>query len=290
MVWLTVFAVALLTSMSYILSTVMIGCFGFTYGIAKKSLRTAGMVWSACLVKSHILEFQHCYIDFRICMEEGKLSKKDIKIVIAAHKPYRMPEDTMYVPLHVGAEGKKNPDGTPLDLGYQKDNEGDNISAKNPYYCELTGIYYAWKNIPAEYLGLVHYRRYFKGKNKSKDPFACIVTEPEMEKIFETHRIVVPKKRKYYIETLYSHYAHTHYAEHLDCVREIIGEQCPDYLNSYDKVIKQTSGYMFNMMVMERALFDSYCAWLFAILFELEKRVGEKQPEIQHFRAVFMDG
>ena len=64
-------------------------------------------------------------------MEEGKLSKKDIKIVIAAHKPYRMPEDTMYVPLHVGAEGKKNPDGTPLDLGYQKDNEGDNISAKN---------------------------------------------------------------------------------------------------------------------------------------------------------------
>ena len=152
-------------------------------------------------------------------MEEGKLSKKDIKIVIAAHKPYRMPEDTMYVPLHVGAEGKKNPDGTPLDLGYQKDNEGDNISAKNPNYFELTGIYYAWKNIPAEYLGLVHYRRYFKGKNKSKDPFACIVTEPEMEKIFETHRIVVPKKRKYYIETLYSHYAHTHYAEHLDCVR-----------------------------------------------------------------------
>ena len=78
-------------------------------------------------------------------MEEGKLSKKDIKIVIAAHKPYRMPEDTMYVPLHVGAEGKKNPDGTPLDLGYQKDNEGDNIAAKNPNYCELTGIYYAWK-------------------------------------------------------------------------------------------------------------------------------------------------
>ena len=193
----------------------------------------------------------------------------------------------MYVPLHVGAEGKKNPDGTPLDLGYQKDNEGDNISAKNPYYCELTGIYYAWKNIPAEYLGLVHYRRYFKGKNISKDPFACIVTEPEMEKIFETHRIVVPKKRKYYIETLYSHYAHTHYAEHLDCVREIIGEQCPDYLNSYDKVIKQTSGYMFNMMVMERALFDSYCAWLFAILFELEKRVGEKQPEMSAFQSRF---
>lgn len=111
-----------------------------------------------------------------------------------------------------------------------------------------------------------------------------------MEKIFETHRIVVPKKRKYYIETLYSHYAHTHYAEHLDCVREIIGEQCPDYLNSYDKVIKQTSGYMFNMMVMERALFDSYCEWLFAILFELEKGLVRNNRRCQHFRAVFMDG
>ena len=28
----------------------------------------------------------------------------------------------MYLPLHVGAEGKTDQNGNPLDLGYQKDN------------------------------------------------------------------------------------------------------------------------------------------------------------------------
>ncbi len=44
----------------------------------------------------------------------------NIKILVAAHKQYWMPEDSVYLPLHVGAEGK-------LDLGYTKDNTGDNI-------------------------------------------------------------------------------------------------------------------------------------------------------------------
>ena len=82
-------------------------------------------------------------------------------IVVATHKKYRMPKDPLYLPVHVGAEGKKDAKGNPLDFGYQKDNEGDNISIKNPRYCELTGIYWAWKNLDSDYIGLVHYRRYF---------------------------------------------------------------------------------------------------------------------------------
>lgn len=77
---------------------------------------------------------------------------KDIKIIIATHKQHFMPSDDMYLPLHVGKSGKE-------ELGYQGDDTGDNISAKNPNFCELTGLYWAWKNLPNDYLGLIHYRR-----------------------------------------------------------------------------------------------------------------------------------
>ena len=86
----------------------------------------------------------------------------NVTIVVAAHKPYWMPSDRIYLPLHVGAAGKKDADGRPLDLGYTRDDSGENISEKNPYYCELTGLYWAWKNLNADYLGLVHYRRHFR--------------------------------------------------------------------------------------------------------------------------------
>lgn len=83
-------------------------------------------------------------------------------------------------------------------------------------------------------------------------------------------RVFVPKKRKYYIETLYSHYDHTHYSEQLDTTREIIERMYPKYIKSYDKIMKQRYGYMFNMMIMSKDLMDDYCTWLFNILFELK--------------------
>ena len=84
-----------------------------------------------------------------------------VKIIVATHKKYEMPQDAMYLPLHVGAEGKTDQNGNPLDLGYQKDNTGENISNKNAAYCELTGLYWAWKNLDTDYTGLAHYRRHF---------------------------------------------------------------------------------------------------------------------------------
>ncbi|HEV5298684.1 TPA: DUF4422 domain-containing protein, partial [Streptococcus pneumoniae] len=78
--------------------------------------------------------------------------------------------------------------------------------------------------------------------------------------------IIVPKKRKYYIETLCSHYAHTLDASHLDLARKVIEKQQPEYLDSFDKVMKQRSGYMFNMFIMKKELANNYFEWLFPIL------------------------
>lgn len=211
--------------------------------------------------------------------------KPSVKIAVATHKPYQMPTDSMYIPLHVGAEGKKDKTGSELDFGYQKDNSGiDNISELNSSFCELTGLYWVWKNIDADYIGLVHYRRHFSMNGKG-GKFNKVLTYRELAPYLGTVKVFVPLKQKYYIETLYSHYAHTHYASHLVETRSIIGEKYPRYLRAYDKVIKRRSGYMFNMMIMQQELLNEYCNWLFDILFELKKEIH--MPELSAFQARF---
>ena len=202
---------------------------------------------------------------------------KKVKIVIATHKKYEMPDDLMYLPLHVGAEG------TITDLGYSKDNTGNNISLKNAGYCELTGLYWAWKNLREDYIGIVHYRRYFG--RRSRHLYDRVLSYEELKPELGKIKVFVPRKRKYYIETLYSHYSHTHYAEHLDLTRKIILKKYPEYLDSYDTVIRHRYGYMFNMMIMEREWLDKYCTWLFDILFELERWVD--QGELSDYQGRF---
>lgn len=197
----------------------------------------------------------------------------DIKIIIATHKKYWMPGDDIYLPVHVGAEGKTDDKGQPLDLGYVKDNTGDNISSKNKNYCELTGLYWAWKNLDADYIGLAHYRRHFtfhpgRGNKKLKP-----IRREELEPLLVKYDVLLPKKRNYFIETNYSQYAHAHHAIDLDTTRQILAEKYPEYLKAYDSSMKRTTGHRFNMFVMKREKFDAYCEWLFDILFELEKRL-----------------
>ena len=109
----------------------------------------------------------------------------------------------------------------------------------------------------------------------TRAPWDVVLKKSEIEKDLGRIRVFVPGKRRYYIETLYSHYAHTHYISQLDETRAIIAEHCPKYLESFDKIVKRRWGYMFNMMIMEKGLFDAYCTWLFDILFELRERLGE---------------
>ncbi len=210
----------------------------------------------------------------------------DIKVIIATHKKYRMPDDDMYMPVFVGAEGKKDSDGNELDLGYVKDNTGDNISNLNGSFCELTGLYWAWKNVKSDYIGLVHYRRHFAVSIKNdNDIFDSIVTIKELSQFIPKIRVFVPERRNYYIESLYSHYQHTHYAIQLDETEKILIELYPEYWANYRKVVRQSGGYMFNMMIMEKTLSDEYCEWIFTILFELKNRL--KMDNLSAFQGRF---
>lgn len=190
----------------------------------------------------------------------------DLKILVATHKEYWMPEDKVYLPLHVGKEGKH-------DLGYVGDNTGDNISNKNANYCELTGLYWAWKNLDCEYIGLCHYRRYFSKSNVGKDKKAAILHKDDYEKLLLKYDVLLPTKRNYFIETVRSQYEHAHNKRDLDEVEKIVQELYPEYSEVFAKVMNRSKLHILNMFVMKKDKFDEYCEWLFDILFELEKRI-----------------
>ncbi|THE20718.1 exopolysaccharide biosynthesis protein [Ligilactobacillus animalis] len=180
-----------------------------------------------------------------------------------------MPQDKIYCPLQVGKGAQIT--------GYLRDDSGENIALKNPNYCELTGQYWAWKNRKTDVKGLVHYRRLFtNGKNpygSKESKYDKLLDEATLGTLLKQYDLILPKKRNYYIESLWSHYEHSHNIEGLEVTREVIAEKNPDYLPAFDQVMKRKKAHMFNMMIAKSEIFDAYSAWLFDILFEVEKRV-----------------
>lgn len=195
---------------------------------------------------------------------------KRIKIIIACHKYVDVPKDDLYLPVFVGSKGKE-------DIGFERDDSGNNISEKNAFYSELTGLYWAWKNLDSDFVGLCHYRRYFKKRKsktgKDKDFFDKILTKEEAEVLLSEYSVIVPNKRKYYIESLYSHYSHTLDGSHLDIAKEIIEKDYPQYLASVVEVYSRTWGYMWNMCILPNDLLNEYCEFLFPILFKMEEQI-----------------
>ena len=207
-----------------------------------------------------------------------------IKIIVATHKPYRMPEDPVYLPLHVGKEGKK-------DIGFEGDNTGNNISVKNFNYCELTGLYWAWKNLTnADAIGLVHYRRHFVSReNKHGKKWEKILTGKEIEELMSKYDIIVPRKRNYFIETNESQYIHAHPKEDWEKMLSLIKEQNPEYSTSLDNMRKSISGHKFNMCIMKREVLDEYCSWLFPLLEKIEESQQTKNRILGHISERMFD-
>lgn len=199
--------------------------------------------------------------------------------MVAAHKEFPMPENKdLYMPILVGAI-RNYKEG----INYQRDDDGENISLKNPNFNELTAVYWAWKNLDADAIGLVHYRRLFSKGGKRE--LNNILDKEQIELLLNKAPIVVPKKRKYYIESNYSHYVHAHPKGPLDATRDVISENYPRYLDAFDQVMHKTSAHMFNMFIMKKKEFNQYSEWLFDVLFKVEERIDISGYSVQDARV-----
>lgn len=182
------------------------------------------------------------------------------KIFVMTHKKIESIPDTMYELLQVGSEGKE-------DYGYIRDNTGDNISVKNPNYCELTGIYWLWKNMNCDIIGVCHYRRFFIKEE-------TLLRKQDIERQIKETPILVPNSRYVGEEDAYIQYSKMHNEKDLQICREVICEKYPDYVDAFDYVMHTILMSIGNMWITRKNIFDRYCEWLFDILFEVEKRIN----------------
>jgi len=244
------------------------------------------------------------------------LKKKGI-IGVAFHKKYFSYEDDIITPIYVGAKINKE------NLKYLKDSTGDNISEKNENFCELTGIYWIWKNVDADFYGMMHYRRYLSFEDRleykikriiyvfsrlfylnsiinmldMKELFQIKICEEEIirKEIMKVSKNIINKIQKYDIflpkkeifnKSVYEQYKNVHIVEHLDKLLEIIASEYPEIYPYYERKIKKGNKiYPLNMFIMKKKYFFEYSEFIFDVLFKLEKKI--KIPLDTYQKRVF---
>lgn len=217
-------------------------------------------------------------------------------IIICAHKEVELPKHEYFLPIQAGAELHQ-----PIP-GMQPDNEGENISARNPHFCELTCHYWTWRNarhivsdtdMQGSIWGLNHYRRFFDFGRKWKcfspdrsfcsteDFFANGYSMPGTEELLKGDDIILPPKR-YYPYSVTEQYAKWHIADDWKMLRQIISELTPEYTPAFEKTMDRSNGYSgYNMFVTTWKWFNMYSEWLFKILFEVERRCPPHSDPVQ---------
>lgn len=227
----------------------------------------------------------------------------NIKILISCHKQSIVPDSEIMLPIEVGADLRSR-----HIEGYIQDNTGDNISAKNKMYCELTAQYWAWKNLDADYYGFFHYRRYlnFSENKYSLDSWQNITEERLndtclkkynlnddcIRNLVETYDLVLSEEKNVAKmpdrnASVYEQYKNGRSLNirDLDLVRDIIGAKHPDYLYTFDEVMKGRKTCLCNMYIMKKELFHEYMSWLFDILFEFEKKADMSEYTVEGYRT-----
>lgn len=193
---------------------------------------------------------------------------KHIGIFVATQKKIELPFNDLYIPIYVGAEIKEE---NRVIQEYQKDNEGENISVKNASYCELTALYWIWKNVDYDIVGLMHYRR-FLSTRRNVCNIAEIMTYEEIDECLKNFDIILPKKVCLY-GSVRQQYATGQYEDDFNICEKLIKDKYPEYYSDFEKVATLDSIYICNIFIMRKSLTDQYCEWIFSVLNDLEKLI-----------------
>lgn len=210
-----------------------------------------------------------------------------VKILVCCHKQDIMATQEPFMPIQVG---KALSD---VDLGIQGDDTGDNISEKNRSYCELTGLYWAWKNLKdVDVIGMCHYRRYFDFHGQvhpvryneviPTDKFNTLdlsIPENIIEKVKGGGKVIIGKPR-YYGYSVCLDYCRCHYSEDFRTLQAYMKETQPEHIRrAFRHVMHRTNGLPpANMFIMPFEMFDRYCQWIFSVLGGMEERI-----DISHY-------
>ena len=156
------------------------------------------------------------------------------------------------------------------------DDEGDNISEKNRQLCEETGLYWLWKHSEDDYIGLVHYRRHF------------ILPDDWMERMISNNVDVILPIPICIKPSVEDNYRFRHISYDWDVMMRILRNHS---LRDYDyarEVFSKDLYFPLNIFVMKREILNDYCSWLFPILFDVMKTVGEHDDRYQNRYPAFM--
>lgn len=192
-----------------------------------------------------------------------------IKILVAQHKEAEVFHNEVYIPIHVGKALSKT------ELGILCDDTGDNISHLNPYFCELTAQYWAWKNMhDVEYIGLCHYRRYFQTE----------FTIENVEQLMDGADIVLAKSI-FFSENLYSNLSRDLVPEDILAFFLYMKGRFQNDQDVINFLINCNHFNPCNMFVCKKSLFDEFCQWQFSILFDLFE-ILPKSPYVREQRLM----
>lgn len=150
-----------------------------------------------------------------------------------------------------------------------RDNQGKNISEKNRQYCELTALYWIWKNDCSDYAGLGHYRRHFE------------LDEEMLDKLLASDIDVVLTIPILNFPSVGAVYKHDHLESDWKVMMDAIRILAPDYELAAREIQDGNYYYGYNMLIARKKILDSYCAWLFPILQYCEEHGQERRDNYQ---------